>query len=163
MKTLLGLLFGLLSLTLTATPIDASFTADSTALPKVFMLGEHEEKYEELVKDYETSLLTVCENDMSEAFKKWIGLNQEMETYAEQIEFGIKGLKVWLHVFWKNDGTIQHIGYYLRPDSRNVDAEDLNAFFSSFMNHYKMPLTTDMPYAHYSFVQFPVVSQMIRN
>lgn len=152
----------MLSLNLYESAAQVASNAGISDLPKVFLLGEHEKEYNQLSETSQASLLTVCENDMPKAFKKWISMTQEMEVYANQIEYDINGVKLWLHIFWKKDGSIKHIGYYLRPNSRNVDLPELNAFLTSFTNHYKFPLTAAKPYQHYSFAQFPVVSKQIK-
>ena len=131
-------------------------------LPKVFLLGAHEGAYEQLVVDYETSLLSVCDQDMDQAFQKWFSMLQEMEAYADQISFDIKGVKLWLNVFWEPDGQIKHIAYYLRPNSRNINTDEMTAFFSSFMNHYRFPLISKAPFAHYSSAFFPTRPQTIK-
>ena len=156
------MLFCLLAATLfMGLNISIAQTSDSTdtELPKVFLLGEYENQYNQLIAKYDVSLLTVCKEDMPKAFKKWISMNQEIEVYANQIEFDMNGVRLWLHMFWEKDGTIKHIGYYLRPNSRNIKLEDLTAFLTSFTNHYKFPLTAKTSYQHYSFAQFPIMSQ----
>lgn len=158
MRMLICLLVTTLLMELNVAIAQTSDIADAE-LPKVFLLGEYESQYNQLIEQYEISLLTVCKNDMPKAFKKWMSMNQEIEVYANQIEFDMNGLRLWLHIFWEKDGTIKHIGYHLRPNSRNIQLEDLTAFFSSFCNHYKFPLTAETGYQHYSFAQFPMVSQ----
>lgn len=125
-------------------------------LPKVFLIGEHEQAFEKLTTGYEADLLKVCDNDMQNAFDKWIGMMEEMEAYAKLIEYDLDGVKAWFHVFWDTDGTIEHIAYYLRPNSRNVDLAEMNAFLSSFMNNYKFPMTTETKFHHYTGAAFPV-------
>ena len=162
MKILIGLCISFITFGFTITHHLDKPLNNPSELPKVFLLGEHEEAYEKLVENYATSLLSACNNDMNKAFKKWISMNQEMEVYADQITYNTDGLKLWLHVFWAKDGSIKHIGYYLRPNSKNADLTELNAFLFSFMNHYKFPLIAHTPYSHYSFVQFPMTPQKIK-
>ncbi len=126
------------------------------ALPKVFILGEHESAYEQLNVEYQTLLLSACGDDMKLAFKKWRSMLEEMEVFADEIDYEIKGIQLWLNVFWNNDGSIEHIAFHLKPSSRNVDVVEVAAFLSSFMNHYKFPLVYDDKFTHYGSAAFPV-------
>lgn len=125
------------------------------SLPKVFQIGEYEEQYELLYEIYHNILLTVCHDDMDLAFGKWMDMISEMEAYAERIDFDLKGIKIWLKVFWNEDGTIRYISYFRKPNSRNVDPAELSAFLSSFMNVYQMPINTTVKYTHNGSAQFP--------
>ena len=125
-------------------------------LPKVFLIGEYEERYGELYEEYHDILLSVCNDNMNLAFDRWMDMIGEMEAYAQSIDFDINGVKVWLKLFWDQDGTIDHLSFFLKPDSRNVDYAELSAFFSSFMNHYKLPLQAQVKFTHNGSAQFPV-------
>jgi hypothetical protein len=135
---------------------------DSTTLPKVFILGQHEKAYEKLYEQSSTVLLEVCHDDMNEAFDKWLGMLEEMEAYSNEIGFDIKGVKVWLNIFWDKDGSIEHIAYHLKVNSRNIDQMELSAFFSSFMNHYTFPVVSDRKYSHYGSASFPTFSRRVK-
>lgn len=138
-------------------------TIDSTTLPKVFILGQHETAYERLFDQHSTVLLEVCDDDMDVAFDKWLSMLEEMEAYATDIDYDIKGIKVWLNVFWNKDGSIKHIAYHLKVNSKNVERiEELSAFFSSFMNNYKFPLVADRNFSHYGSASFPTFSRRIK-
>ncbi len=137
-----------------------SFAQDaSNALPKVFELGKYEEAYELAKQDYAQNLLSACNNDMKVAFDNWLGMMKELENYAGRINFDLKGVKMRLHVFWNADGAIDHIGFVVRPDSRNARTEELSALFSSFMRQYKFPITSTQKYAHYTLASFPTFSE----
>ena len=126
-----------------------------TTPPKVFILGEHEKAYEKLNLEYSVMLLTACNGDMESAYQKWISMLNEMEAYATLINYDIKGVKVWLNVFWNVDGSIKHIAYHLKQNSRNIDTAEFTAFLISFINHYKFPLVTQSKYSHYGSASFP--------
>ena len=134
-----------------------------STLPRVFVLGEDEQAYNHLVESYGTSsLLNVCQNDMEKAFGKWLDMMGAMEAYAQKINFDINGVKIWVHVFWSADGTIDHIAYHLKPNSRNIDQQEFTAFLSSFIKNYKFPLTTDgVNYSHYASASFPTFSKRV--
>ncbi len=125
------------------------------AMPKVFLMGENEKGYEKLTQDYSQSLLEVCDNNMETAFGKWLDMVKDMEQYAQKIRFDLKGVKLRLHVFWAPDGKVDHIGYLLRSDSRNINTAELSAFLSSFMNRYKLNQTSDKKFSHYTGATFP--------
>jgi len=131
--------------------------------PKVFLIGEYEDQYNKLLVDYETLLLTACEYDMNVAYDKWMSMLHEMEAYADEINFDIKGTKFWLNVFWNKDGSVKHIAYHLKPISRNIDTADMSAFFSSFMNNYNFPFKYHKNYSHHGSVAFPLFPKRIEN
>ena len=93
---------------------------DSTSLPKVFILGEYEKSYEKLFDAHSTVLLEVCNDNMDTAFDKWLSMLKDMEDYANSIDYDLKGIKVWLNIFWNEDGSIRHIAYHLKVNSRNI-------------------------------------------
>ena len=125
------------------------------SLPKVFQIGEYEEQYGLLYEVYHDILLTVCNDDMNLAFSKWMDMIAEMESYAHQINFDLNGVKIWLKVFWNEDGSIRYLSYYRKPKSRNIDTSELSAFLSSFMNVYKMPVNSKVKFTHNGSAQFP--------
>ena len=125
------------------------------ALPKVFTLGEYSSKYEELVPGYQ-SLLEACNNDMQVAHEKLYSMMKEMEAFAKIMEFDLDGVKAWMHLFFAADGTIQHIGFHLKPNSKNIDTKEVNKFLKNFSKQYKFPINSASPFSHYSTFSFPV-------
>lgn len=144
----LGLLFSL----------HAYLPAQETS-PDVFILGENESEYLTLQAAYSKSLLEVCNNDLQQAFDAWLNMMQEMDRYAEKIDYDIRGVKVMFHVFWNSDGTVAKLGYLLRPDSKLLPEAELKAFFSSFIRRYQLPLTSDKRFMHYTGATFPTFSE----
>lgn len=136
-------------------PSDELLLAEKLDLPKVFLIGEHEAQYESLYEKYNEILLSVANDDMTLAFDKWMNMLVAMENYADQIEFDIKGVKVWLKLFWNKDGTIDHLSYFLKPNSRNVEYAKMSAFFSSFINNYQMPIQAHAHFTHSGSAAFP--------
>jgi len=129
---------------------------EPSSLPRVFILGEHETAYEQLMLQQNTSLLAACDNDMQEAFVKLTSMYREIEAYADQLQFDIKGVRLWIHVFWDKNGMIQHLGYHLRPNSKNIDTSKLTNFLEDFIQQYRFPLTNDTGYSLYTSASFPV-------
>ncbi len=136
----------------------SSMTLDT--LPSVFMIGENEIEYEELVGNCNKLLLTVCNDSMDLAYRKWMGLLSDMEKYAEANDFDIKGIKIWLNVFWNTDGTIKHLVYYPKPNSRNMDFSKLSVFMDSFTEKYKMDFTYQKCFSHYGSAAFPTFADI---
>jgi len=135
--------------------VTINLNGQQTSLPKVFLLGADEALYESVTSNYNETMLTACGGNMEVAMSKWLGMLQEMESYAKKVRYDLKGLKMWMHVFWDTDGSINHIAFRLRTDSRNVRNEEIMAFFNSFMNRYKFPVTYGQRYSHYVGVTFP--------
>lgn len=132
-------------------------------LKKAFALGENEEAYEALSKEHARTLLVVSDNDPTEALANWLNTMRSLEDYARSIDFDIKGLKVLLHVFWNEDGSIRNIGYFILPDSRNYAQEDLSALLASFARQYTSELTSDRKFSHYTNVSFPTFVEPSKN
>lgn len=121
----------------------------SLTIPPVFLLGEYEQQYEEIVPRY-SSLLEACNGDMQVAFGKLMSMMKEMEAYGELTGYNLKDINAWMHFFWRKDGTIEHIGFYLKPNSRNVNPEGLKNFLAGFAKQYKFPLNASSGFSHYS-------------
>jgi hypothetical protein len=128
-------------------------------LPEVFTLGEYGKAYEIEMLAHQTLLLQVCKTDMKSAHDKWTSMLLEMEAYAAQTNFDLKGTKLWLHIFWKNSGAISHIGFYTKPQSRNINADKLKDFFEGFMRFYQLPIISTSSFSHYGSASFPVYYQ----
>lgn len=148
-----------MAFSLQAMGVHRNWSVKPDSLPKVFLLGEYEKEFSQLQIDYEQQLITVCKDDMYAAYGNWLDMLHEMETYASQINYDLKGIKIWLYVFWDKDGSIRHIAYFLKPQSRNVKTEELTAFFISYSNHYRNVLTSDHKFSHYASASFPLMPQ----
>ncbi|MBI5914050.1 MAG: hypothetical protein HY842_01630 [Bacteroidetes bacterium] len=133
----------------------AALPANQT-LPTVFLLGEFDERYEEIMPGYAT-LLDVCDGDMNFAYDKLLGMMKEMEAYATLTDYDLKGVNAWMHFFWRADGGIEHIGFYLKPNSKNVNTEALRNFLAGFAKQYKLPMKVSKSFSHYSSFSFPLI------
>jgi len=133
---------------------------DTSVLPDVFLIGEYESAYEQLVQSSGDMLLSVCDNSMDEAFNKWNIMLLEMQTYAEELNFDIKGIKIWINVFWDADGSIRHIVYYPKPNSKSINYQELTAFFKNFKKVYKLPVEHESRYSHYGIASFPTFAKV---
>jgi hypothetical protein len=131
-------------------------------LPPVFVLGEFDKQYEAIMSDY-ASLLTACDEDMKIAFDKLVSMMKEMEAYAKLTGYNLDGIKLWVHIFWRKDGSIEHLGFHLKPNSRNVEPVELKNFLVGFMTQYKFPLTAPKKFSHYTTFSFPVITSTPTN
>ena len=136
--------------------------AAANALPDVFLIGEYDAQFEPLEQEHDMLLLTACNDNMDQAFQKWMGMIYDIEQYSKQIDFDVNGVKMWLYVFWNNDGTINHIAYHLKPNSRNVSDSSMTEFLDRFIADYAFPLQASAPYSHYGSASFPTLFEHIQ-
>lgn len=137
-----------------------TLTKRDTILPTVFQIGEYENVYDLLLEEYETLLLSACDQSMTDAFNKWKIMLLDMEQYSEEVDYDLKGIKLWVNVFWNGDGTIRHFAYYLKPVSRNVDTQELNNFLESFAKFYRFPHQYHEQFSHYGTAAFPLLPKL---
>lgn len=138
-----------------ATECIAQTSEVESRLPTIFQLGEFEVQMDEKSLEHKTQLLTACDYDIELAYGKWISMVKEMEAYSKSIGYDINGVKVWLNVFFEPNGKIGHLGYYLKPNSKNLDRKEFAAFLKSFVNNYSFPHAYKEPFAHYGSAGFP--------
>lgn len=128
-------------------------------LDKVFQLGAEEQRYEQLATSYSQTLLEATTGNITMAFESWLGMQQAMDAHAAKVNFDLNGVKVWMHVFWNEQGVIDQLGYLLRPDSKLVDEAELRAFLASFIGQYQFPVQSQRKFSHYTGAAFPTISQ----
>ena len=124
-------------------------------LPPVFLIGEYEEQYELLYEEYNEILLSVCHDDMYIAFNKWISMLNDLEVYAQSIDYDLHGVKLWLKVFWNKDGSIDHISYYPKPKSKKISFVEITALLKGFCKIYEPSITSEVKFTHHGSAQFP--------
>jgi hypothetical protein len=129
--------------------------------PKVFQTGENEKAYEQIVKDYSNMLLTVCNNDLSTSFEIWTDFLRDLEAYAAQSGYDLKGAKLWLNVFWSKDGMIDHIVFYPKPNAKNLNYNNLIPILESFTAQYQLPIKFSSKYSHYGSANFPIINRAL--
>ncbi len=132
---------------------------EQPSLPRVFMIGEYEKPYENMSAGYEKLLLNIYKDDVDKAFYAWTSVLISMEDYAKEVSFNLNGLKLWINVFFNTDGTIQHIVYFPKPNSRNMEFEQLTNFFISFCKvyHFKDPIPVKC--SHFGSASFPTFAK----
>ncbi|MFK7948618.1 MAG: hypothetical protein AB8G11_13590 [Saprospiraceae bacterium] len=138
-----------------------SVEGEEKVYPTVFQIGDKPEAFEELSEDYETGLLDVCEDDVKKAHQQWTLMLKSMEKHAKTNGFEINGVKMWVKVFWKKDGSIKHIAFHLKPTSKNVDRKALQQFLKSFAKSYSSEIKASKDYSQYSSASFPTLPQLV--
>lgn len=133
--------------------------AQSGSMTKVFMLGEEEQRYEQLTSSYSQTLLEASEGDITKAFESWLDMQKAIDSYAASQNYELNGVRLWLHVFWAPDGKVDNMGFLLRPDSRLVDANEIRALLAGFIEQYTLPVQSQRTFSHYTGATFPTLSQ----
>ena len=127
-----------------------------------YYIGEDEGKYEFLVKNYNTMLFAVCDSDMDKSYSIWVDLMKDFETYAESLNFDIKGVKLWINVFWDENGQIDYIFFYPKPNSKNLNYDIVKEMLNNFTKQYpRIPVSSDVKFSHYGSGSFPVFSKAL--
>ncbi len=134
-----------------------SLTAQSNidTLPSVFMIGEHEKSYSQMLTLRPELLMTVCNGDMDLAYENWLNFLRAVEQFATENEVDINGVKIWINVFWNPNGKIKHIAFFPKPNSKNMDYEYLRVLFSQFILQYESKLEFEKLFCHYGSASFP--------
>jgi len=137
--------------------------SQETSIDKVLLIGDEDQYYENLVGSCDKMLLTVSDNSMNIAFEHWTSLLSSMETAAEDADFDLKGIKMWVNVFWNADGSIKNIFYYPKPNSKNMDFEKLTYFMEAFAADFILPIDSNTCFSHYGSASFPIRSRVNRD
>lgn len=124
-------------------------------MPLVSLIGEDEDIFAALAETHGDIFLEVCHNDMDLAYDKWMDMLVAIEDYSVEINYDIRGVKTYLYVFWNADGTVKHLAFYPKANSRNIPIAELKAFFKGFAKDYKMPVVSENGYSHYASGSFP--------
>lgn len=98
---------------------------------------------------------------MSEAYNHWLSFLTDIESYAKLVGTDLNGVKLWINVFWQEDGQITNVVYHPKPNSKNISTEELSSFFQSFIEEYEAELANEHKYSHYGSATFPVFPQRV--
>jgi hypothetical protein len=143
--------------------METSLNTINDTLPLVFMLGQDDRAFDALKIEHDLQLLAVCRNDMEMTYYLWIQMMKQMETYASRTGFDLNGIKLWMYAFYNKDGSIRHLAYHAKPQSRNFKPEEMLQFLTSFLKNYKLPITAERPFQHYNVGFFPVLVEKIKD
>ncbi len=144
-----------LAAALTATAQANYEVADAKSQILVSQIGDDEAGLSRLSLECSDMLLTVQDNSMAKAYESWIQMMADLEQYAQDQGYDIKGIKLWMNVFWNQDGSIRHISYYPKPSSRNTDFTQLGELMNDFALQYNSKLLHTSCFSHYGSVSFP--------
>ena len=145
----------IIALTLLLDHAAAQSGAIATNVPEVFLIGEYEDQYLALSKQHPAIFMSVYNNDIDKAFRGWSNMLMDMEDYAANINFDMKGVKLWINLYFNADGSIEHLAFYPKPNSRNLPVEHLAAFFKTFIRDYKMDVKSEKAFQHSASAAFP--------
>ncbi len=145
----------LITLILFVDRAQAQTAGQPTGIPEVFLIGQYEDSYAQLSQQHPEALLSVYNDNIEKAYKGWSEFLMDIEDYASDISFDIKGAKIWLNVYFNADGSISNLAFYPKPNSRNIEADHLVAFFKSFVKHYQYPEMSEKGFQHSASASFP--------
>lgn len=129
----------------------------------VSLIGDDEEKLSSLSLECSDMLLQVKDNSMTKAYDTWIRMMADLEQFTELQGYDIKGIKLWMNVFWNQDGSIKHMTFYPKPTSRNTDFKELSQVINDFASEHRLALTHSNCFSHYGSVSFPTyINLMIK-
>ena len=134
----------------------ALFAKGQDVNSKVSFIGENETEYVQMMNECSTALLSVMDNSMDEAYTVWTKMLSDMTAKADQQGLDIKGVKVWINLFWEADGSIRKIVYYPKPKSKNMDFDQLTDFFKTFAEDYNLDVDYETCFSHHGTAAFPV-------
>lgn len=137
--------------------------AQTENLPPVFVLGSYTEAHDALYETYQLSLFDVWEENLDSTFVSWEALLIDMERYAEEIAFDLKGVQLMLAVFWAPDGSVDYLTYGLLPTSINKEEVELTAFFKQYIKHSRWKKESNKPFFHDGRAGFPVRPILFRD
>lgn len=135
--------------------------ADPEVFDNVYFIGEDEKRYEKLIEKYKSMLFSVCNNNMDEAYDHWTTLLKDFEAFAEKNNVDVKGVKLWMNVFWAKDGTIDYIIFYPKPNSKNMNYDSVKALLSKFAVSYQTSVKHTSGFSHYGSAAFPIISRAV--
>lgn len=109
-----------------------------------------------MMSECSTPLLYIADNSMEKAYDIWTGMLSDMTSKASDQGLDIKGVKLWINLFWEADGSIKKIVYYPKPKSKNMDFDQLTAFFQTFADDYNLDIDYESCFSHLGTAAFPV-------
>ncbi len=145
----------IITLTLILDRAQAQTHVQPTGIPEVFVIGEYEDQYLTLSQQHPAVFMSVYDNDIEKAYRGWSEFIMDIEDYALDLDFDLKGVKLWLNIYFNADGTISNLAFFPKPNSRNIPEEELIAFFKSFVHQYRFAETTEKGFQHSANASFP--------
>ena len=131
------------------------FSAPDSVIPRVFIKGDHEKLEDLLTQQFPKPLLYVFKDNSQNAFAAWANMLWEMEKFSDKIGFDVRGIKAFATFYFDRKGSIRHIAYSLKSNSRYIKAEDLDKFFRQFMANYRMNVNSKYNFQHEFTLSLP--------
>lgn len=135
-----------------------------SAMPSlVRMIGDDEVIQSELNTECADILVQIEGLTMRSAYTIWLSMLSDLETFASKMDYDIKGVKLWLNVYWHPDGSIRQIIFYPKPNSRNIDFKELSTLINNYAQNHNLPVTHSKCFSHYGSASFPTFyDQLLR-
>jgi len=134
----------------------------TTAYPKAFVIGEHSATFETLNDLYNNQLLTVCDNDLKKAYRQWKRVLSDIDRYAQINGFKLKGVKMWVKIYWSESGQIEHIAYDLKRQSKKINKKKFTKLLTKYIESKPEPFMVGVSnFSHYGSVNYPIHSASI--
>ncbi len=105
-------------------------------LPSSFLIGENEQAYDGILLQYSRGLVDLC-GGTEKTFDIWTRVMADLEEFSKKNDMDLRGLKLWMNMFFNNAGGIDYIVYYPKPNSKNMEFEKLTRLFSAFCKEYR--------------------------
>lgn len=134
---------------------NAQSDVSTITVPNVFLIGEYEDQYLALSHKHPATFMSVYHDDIDLAYRSWTNILMDIEDYAGDLNFDIKGTKMWINLYFNPDGTIAHLAFFQKPNSRYIPLEHLTAFFRNFVQYYHLQVKTEKGFQHSASAAFP--------
>lgn len=135
--------------------IEADVSLNTTLPSLVKMIGDDESMQTVLNTECADILVQIDGMNMSKAYTVWLSMLSDLEQHAVNINYDIKGFKLWLNVYWNPDGSIRQIIFYPKPNSRNVDFNHFIDFMNTYAQTYVLPVAHTACFSHFGSASFP--------
>ena len=122
----------------------------------IYSLNDRPEEVQDVLDEEYEVLLKYYQGDMEKAMKDWYGFLTSLEKFAEAEAVNIDGVKVWLNVFSRPDGSLKAVGYHPKSGSKKMDWAVFEALLKEFSKQYQYPVEMKQPYSHYAAAMWPV-------
>ncbi len=141
----------------TNTNLESKRAFTTTEYPAAFVIGEYSNIFETLNDQYTQQLLAVCENDLDKAYTQWKRVLADIDRFAQLNGFKLKGTKMWIKIYWSEDGQIEHIAYDLKRQSKKINKKKFTDLLEKYIASKPEPfMKSENNFSHYGSVNYPV-------
>lgn len=140
----------------TSTNNRATFTK---TYPTAFVIGEQSTAFEALNDQFTLQLLTVCNDDLDKAYQQWKRTLSDIDRFAQINGIQLKGAKMWIKVYWSEEGQIKHIAYDLKRQSKKINKKKFTQLLKKYIASKPEPfMEAAGSFSHYGSVNYPIQS-----